>query len=133
MILTGKVSEFGGAWDTGMKRAEGLSLAEHHEADKRPELFYPRSLDLTLGTSQRLIPTCFFFAYRHRIPAIGELRLELQQAKWRITFGSASLIACLIDWGPAESTGKDFDLSPGIYDALGLKDWNVVNVERLEA
>lgn len=116
-----------------MSRTEGLSLFEHGEADKRPDLFFPRSKDESLGTSQRLIPGALYMAYRHTTPATGQIRKELQAGKWRITnpCNQLNCVASLVDWGPALSTGRDFDLSPGVFNLLKLKTDDIIEVERI--
>lgn len=117
--MKGKISTFGGSDDTGMTKTEGLALYEHNEADKRPDLFLPRSEDLTLGTSQRLRPDALFFAYRF----VKANRKSLQLTPWLFTnpLNGLSIPLWLCDWGPHERTGRIFDISPRAAMLLRLK------------
>jgi hypothetical protein len=119
--MKGRISTFGGPDDTGMTKTEGLALYEHHEADKRLDLFELRSADLTLGTSQRLRPGALYFAMRfdHEKTTRG----ELQRTKYRFCNSrtGASAVASLTDWGPNIMTRRTFDLSPGLAFALAVK------------
>jgi hypothetical protein len=122
--MIGKISTFGGVNDSGMTRKEGLSLYEHSEADKRPDLFVPRGTDLEEGTSQRLRPNGLYFAYRFDLsPQGGFNRLKLQHTIWmfRNPKNSLSVALSLVDWGPHENTDKTFDISPYASELLRVK------------
>lgn len=121
-MLKGKCSVFGGPSDTGMKPSEGLAIYENHEADLRPDLFHPRSSDLSLGTSQRMKPETFYFAYRFPLDPRPP-RKVLQNTQWlfRNPANGRMAVAWLVDWGPNERTNRAFDLSPGLASALQLK------------
>lgn len=118
-MLKGKMSVFGGISDSGMTKSEGLSIYEHHEADLRPDLFTPRSSDLSLGTSQRMKPETFYFAYRFPLNPRPD-RKALQGTQWlfRNPQNGRMATAWLIDFGPHERTDRVFDLSPGLANAL---------------
>lgn len=120
-LLRGKISTFGSDSDSGMTKTEGLSIYEHHEADLRPDLFNPRSSDETLGTSQRMKPDTFYFAYRFPLNPRPD-RKALQGTQWlfRNPQNGRMATAWLIDYGPNENTGRFFDLSPGLANALQL-------------
>jgi len=119
-IIRGRVSQFGpsldGKPDSGMTDGEGLALYEHHEADLRPDLFKLGGRDK--GVCRRMRPDAKFFACR--FPK-GINRRELQSSVWRIEANGKSVLASLVDWGPAEWTGRDLDLSSAIMADLGLK------------
>lgn len=128
-ITLGKISTFGGPNDNGMSWSEGLSLYEHHEADRRPDLFSARAADQYQGTSKRLRPCAFFFAMRfplspdRRELTNAVLRRQLQATCWRFSnpLNGATAVAWLVDWGPRSDTGRAFDVSPGLADFLGVR------------
>lgn len=119
-VIRGKVSCFGpsldGKPDSGMTDKEGLAVYEHHEADLRPDLFLLGGRDK--GVCRRLRPDAKFFACR--FPK-GLNRRELQCSVWRIEANGKSVLASLVDWGPAEWTGRALDLSSAIIADLCLK------------
>lgn len=118
-ILTGKCSTFGNPTDSGMARDEGLALYEHEEADQRPDLFVPRNvLQPSDGTSQRLRPDALYCATRFE----KARRATLQLTPWVVVNSRTRKMAVvsLIDWGPAERTGRIIDLSPRCAELLGL-------------
>ena len=119
--MKGKISTFGGANDAGMTHTEGLSLYEHHEADLRPDLFFPRSSDPTEGTSKRLRPDALYFAYRFKHEVF--FRKDVQQTPFILRNPKNGKMVCvsLVDWGPAEWTGRMFDLSPKAAELLGVE------------
>ena len=118
--MRGKISTFGGPGDTGMTKEEGLSLYEHDEANKRPDLFVTRSQDLREGTSQRLRHDGMYFAFRFHRPINRE---ALQRHPWLFTNPKtgAKVVLFLCDWGPHERTGRVFDISPRAAQLLGVK------------
>lgn len=130
MKIEGKCSEFGGPNDEGMKPEEGLAIYEHHESDLRPDLFIPRGTDQRMGTNTRLIIYSYYIAvrYDHDIS-----RGKLQRSKWLVKNlkTGKSLAASLVDWGPAEWTGRVADLSPGIMRDLELETDDSIMVESL--
>ena len=130
MVVRGKCSTFGpaldGKPDSGMTPKEGLGLYEDAEADHRPDLFLPAIPGK--GTSQRLRPTANFIAMRY---PKGVNRRELQCAVWRVEANGKSVLASLVDWGPAEWTGRALDLSSAIMSELGIKTDDVVSATRV--
>lgn len=122
MILKGKVSTFGGAGDTGMTLTEGLSIFEHHEADQRLDLFYHRGVNPNVGTSKRLKPDSYYFAYRFPLdPRPDRKVLQATQFLFRNPENGRMVVAWLADWGPHERTGRVFDISPGVANALSVQ------------
>lgn len=121
-ILRGKISEFGGAADSGMTPTEGLACYEHHEADERLDLFYHRSYNQAVGTSKRLKPEALYFAYRFPLdPRPDRKTLQNTQFLFRNPANGRFCVAWLVDWGPHERTGRVFDVSPGVAAALGIQ------------
>lgn len=134
MIITGKISTFGGKLDIGMKHDEGLTLYEHWEANLRPDLFLPRSQDLTEGTSKRLRnQDAFYFAFLFDMVAIDtpQKRRWLQSQKFRMwnPDTGVEIFAWIVDRGPAPHTGRKFDLSDAAASELGLQTDGIVSVE----
>lgn len=121
----GKCSIFGGPNDTGMTKDEGLALYEHHEADERLDLFNLRSVDASLGTSQRLRADAYYFAYRF-VKETG--RANLQETPWMLKNprNGRKVVVSLCDWGPHERTGREFDISPAAASALGVKTDDII-------
>lgn len=121
MTLRGRISIFGGPYDKGMAPTEGLALWEHHEANRRPDLFMPRPQEPDLGTSQRLrwLTACYF-AYRFDK---STPRALLQRQPWMFTNPLNGLRAygSLVDFGPGEWTGRTFDISPKLAVLLRVK------------
>jgi hypothetical protein len=114
------MSIFGGKWDDFMKPEEGLALYEHWEADLRPDLFTVRSLDRTIGTSKRLKDSALYFAYRYDKTFERE-KLQRRCFLFVNPNTNRSVVCNLVDWGPADETLRQFDLSPYAATLLGLK------------
>lgn len=118
--MKGKLSVFGGIYDTFMKDDEGLALYEHWEADSRPDLFMPRPENRALGTSKRLKAGALYFAYRY-----DKDRPRGWQQRQAFLFTNpmtnVSVVCHLVDWGPHDETMRQFDLSPQAATLLGLK------------
>ncbi len=121
--MIGKISTFGGPYDSGMRRNEPLSLYnenEHAICDRWPDLFLPRSLDLTQGTSKRLRPDGLYFAYKFG----NQLsRDQLRRIPWILMnpVNKKCVMVRLVDYGPHESTGRTFDISPKAGELLEVK------------
>lgn len=118
--MQGKISTFGGPWDSGMTRTEGLAIWEHHEADLRPDLFSQRASDQTEGTSKRLKCNALYFAYR--FPKAHN-RNGLQHSVFWFKNNKNGLIIpmSLVDWGPHERTKRVFDISPYAAELLRVQ------------
>jgi hypothetical protein len=121
--MTGLISTFGGPYDKGMKPDENLSLYsenEHAVCDRWPDLFLPRSLDLTQGTSKRLRPDALYFAYRFG----NQLsRDQMRRIPWILTnpVNRKCVLVRLVDWGPHVNTGRVFDISPRAAELLEVE------------
>lgn len=126
MKIIGKLSFFGGHTDNGMSHSEGLSLFEHHEADLRPDLFFPQSSDPTEGTSKRLRNTQ---AYYIALRVTGD-RDDLKNSVWMVKNPKTgqSVLASLVDYGPHERTGRAVDVSDAIGRALRVETDDVIEV-----
>jgi len=127
--IEGTISFFGGISDAGMSFDEGLAYYEHNEADLRPDLFFPRSSDKEEGTSKRLRNTqAYYLALRME----GD-REKLKGSLWKIKNPKTNqfVIASLVDWGPAESTGRVADVSDAVGRALRLETDATVIIELL--
>lgn len=127
MKISGKISFFGGPLDSGMKPTEGLAYYEHKEADLRPDLFSPRSSDPLEGSSKRLRNTHAFYV---AIRFTGS-RAEARNSLCIVTNPKTGqfIIASLVDWGPAESTGRAVDASDAVGRALRLQTDDEVEIE----
>lgn len=126
-MLKGKCSIFGGPDDKGMTPQEGLAVYEHHEADLRLDLFYQRSEHQTLGTSKRLKPDAYYFAYRFPLNPRPE-RSILQASQWLFHNPTSGkfCVAWLTDYGPHPDTGRCFDLSHGLANALQVETDSII-------
>ncbi len=131
MEFHGKCSWFGGTGDIGMHLEEGLAYYEHSEADRRPDLFLPRSDDSSFGTSQRLRPEALFLALR--VPQGAEFRKDFQGSCWLVTneISGKSVLCSLVDWGPNERTGRCADLSRTAFILLRLATDDEVTAVRV--
>lgn len=128
--ITGKISFFGGI-DSGMTHEENLSLYWlHSQCDDRPDLFNPRSCDLTEGTSHRLKEDALYIAIRFPV----ERKEELRSSQWKLTnpVNGKSCICSLTDWGPNELTKRVVDASPEVGRLLEVETDDEVCVELLE-
>jgi hypothetical protein len=120
--VTGKVSEFGGPKDTGVKEDEGLALVEISDLAHFHGLFLaaddPR-LEGATGLARRLNPDACYIAMRwdyHETP-----KAFLQSIQVQVSANGKHVMARPVDWGPNVKTGRVADLSPGVLAALGLK------------
>ena len=125
--LKGKMSTFGGLLDKGMSDSEGLALYEHHEANKRPDLFKPIIKGYEkIPVWKRLKVDSMYCAIRFD-PKI--LRYDLQTTPVKIVNAEGQFVmANLVDWGPHRKTDRVIDVSPGVEAALRLKTDDVVEV-----
>lgn len=129
MKLTGKCSFFGGPTDPIMKHFEGLAYYEHEEADRRPDLFLPRSTDPLEGTCKRLKNTqSYYIATR-----VVSSRPALQRSLWKVTNPKTGqhVIASLVDYGPNEKTGRVADLSDAVGRALRIETDAEIEIESI--
>lgn len=125
-MRVGKMSVFGGIDDKGMTDTEGLALYEHQEADIRPDLFNPRIGGF--GTARRLKDGAYYLACRYDLKASGVRRAVRQLTPYVLhnPKNGKVVVASLVDWGPNERTGREFDVSPGVAAALGVDTDDVI-------
>lgn len=131
MILTGKMSTFGGPDDKGVKPDEGLALIEPMDLAEWwfARLFLAKQPPKTTGLARRLNPNAFYLAMRFDY---GDHSRELvRRAIFRVTNPRThkSLFAQGADWGPNARTNRVVDMSPGLATALALND--TVTVEMI--
>lgn len=122
----GKISQFGGIYDSGMNDKEGLSLYEPWEANLRPDIFYPaREGDPGQRTWKRLRPEFPYIALRFTEFGFNNLqhRGVMQKKAFKIEHPLTKkwVIGYLVDWGPNLMTARLIDASPCILTALGVK------------
>jgi hypothetical protein len=124
----GKCSHFGGPDDTGVDPDEGLAFL--FEYDDAPQLFLDEQPDGTTGLARRLDPDTFYIAMRWDYEEYPKDMLASGNAM-AVVHAPATGIAFLArpaDWGPAESTERIADISPGLMDALGIETDDEVDV-----
>ena len=129
MKIIGKCSCFGGANDCGMSSDTGLALYEPHEADRRPDIFLPAPADDPKQETWKRLRTDFPYVAMRFSKVVG--REWLQNQPWKITNPKTGqwVMGFVVDYGPAESTGRVVDLSPGIMARLRIKTDDEVIVE----
>lgn len=131
----GRMSHFGGPGDinqtarsTAGNLHEGLAYYNFKNMSSAPQGLFlskndPRIVSLeksatdagtTLGAARYLNPDSYYVAMRFpRGVKVPE--------KVVITSGDKSVVCQVVDWGPADYTKRDVDLSPGAEKALGLQ------------
>jgi hypothetical protein len=120
LILTGKMSHFGGPEDMGVAAWEGLALVSDSNLASVAEYFLPTQPAGTTGLARRLNPNTHYIACRWdylktpRSFLLGTLVTVKNPANGK------SLTAKPVDWGPNDSTGRVADLSPSLERELGL-------------
>lgn len=124
MVLSGKVSHFGGPKDMGVSPSEGLAFIQ--EVEDKPELFLPYQPKGTTGLARRLNPFVHYIACRWDYEATPHEMLLAKQAL--VKAGGVQLKAFPADWGPHEDTGRVADLSPGLMEDLGIQTDDEVEV-----
>ncbi|MEZ5785243.1 MAG: TIGR02594 family protein [Xanthobacteraceae bacterium] len=129
ITLRGKVSHFGGPNDRGVKPDEGLALIEPDRVDRYPQikaLFLAEQPASTTGLARRLDPAQHYIACRWDYSRTPKPWLRAHQVIVRAN--GKSVKAQPIDWGPAATTGRVADLSPGLMAALGIVTDDVCEV-----
>jgi uncharacterized protein (TIGR02594 family) len=126
MILTGKMSVFGGPNDTGMAPDEGLALYEASQSSEIAGFLLPQQPPGTTGLGRRLDPSKFYIACRFDYAKTP--KSFLRTAGVHVTAQGKTINCRPVDWGPAESTGRIADLSPGAAAALGIHTDDTVTV-----
>jgi hypothetical protein len=128
----GKMSIFGGINDSGMIKDSGLALYEKKEADYRPDIFLPAdACNPNQPVWQRLRPEFPYLAIRY--PNNPSLRMIFQATPYRVENIKTGqwAVAWLVDWGPAETTGRICDMSPGLARVLRLETDDQISVRTL--
>lgn len=130
MKAVGRVSKFGGPDDDGMRFTEGVSFYEHHEADKRPDLFLPRGTDPTQGVGRRLR-----YLQAHYIALNVPLTVErhiVHKSLWKITNLRTGqfVLSQLVDRGPS-AAGRLVDVADITLTALRLLTDQEVEAEEV--
>jgi uncharacterized protein (TIGR02594 family) len=126
MSLTGKMSVFGGPNDTGMAPDEGLVLYEVSQASEIAGFLLPQQPPGTTGLGRRLDPSKFYIACRWDYAKTP--KSFLRTVGVHVTAHGKTINCRPVDWGPAESTGRIADLSPGAAAALGIHTDDTVTV-----
>ena len=138
----GKCSVFGGYNDDGMTDAEGLTLYEPAEADRRPDLFhgetrwpYDNGKAPKCPTWKRLKTDSFYIAMRFE-EFIDESRVSrkvIQQIPFLIRNPTNHVfcVGFLVDRGPGIKD-RLVDVSPGIAKYLILETDDEVEVTMLD-
>lgn len=112
--IYGKCSWFGGPDDTGVREYETLSLYHYQLArDLNPEAMYC-AIRFT------------------RFPGV-----LFKRSHWKDNIcvrvvnpkNDKFIVARIVDWGPAERTGRIIDLSPGAMKALGAETDNILGIK----
>lgn len=127
MILKGRCSEFGGSKDETMSNDDGLAFYEHAEADRYPDLFFPRGE--FRWTWERLRTDRFFIALN--IP-LGANRAWAQESVWKITNpeNKRSVFAKLVDRGPG-AKNRVVDCSNGLLNEIQAKTDDILLIEEV--
>lgn len=128
IVISGKMSVFGGPHDLGVQPDEGLALVEPAEIGLFPGIFLPQQPPGTTGLARRLDPDAYYIACRW--DEHGLARSYLQQIEVTVTNSAngKSDRARPVDAGPNVNTGRVADLSPGLATKLGLATDNECTV-----
>lgn len=130
-IWRGRCSIFGGPNDQGMIHDTGLTLYEPLEADRAEPLFHPGAHDVP--TWKRLKIESYYIALPFIGFATGAFRRQLQAADFRVSNPKTGKFAVgrIVDRGPAFSTNRLVDLSPGMATEIGIETDGIVDVQLL--
>jgi hypothetical protein len=127
LYLKGKCSHFGGPDDTGVDKDEGLAF--HYEIiPANQHLFLP--IDEGTELARRLNPHVHYIACRWNYDDTSKnmLRESGQVALVKALKNGRALTAWPADWGPASTTGRVADISPGLMKDLGIETDDEVEV-----
>ncbi len=120
----GPSSTFGGPKDTHMSRSDDLALfptqADAQEPEVQGYFLWPPPPGIT-GTLRQLDPRKFYIACRWDYDKSSKNPLRRSFVTFTNPKNGRSTLAKPVDCGPAASTGRSADLSPGLADHLGLK------------
>jgi len=125
LMLTGKVSHFGGPNDAGVSTSEGLAFI--YSIDDAPQLFLPYQPEGTTGLARRLNPHIHYVACRWDYNITPPDLLLSKPALVRAA-GGIELTAFPSDWGPHPDTGRVADISPGLMEDLGIQTDDEVEI-----
>lgn len=125
LILSGKVSHFGGPDDKGVSPSEGLAFIP--SIGTAPHLFLPYQPEGTSGLARRLNPHIHYIACRWNYDITSPDTLLSHQALVRVP-GGIELTAFPADWGPHPDTGRVADISPGLMEDLGIQTDDEVEI-----
>jgi hypothetical protein len=129
ITLVGKMSTFGGPDDPNVGLDEGLSLFDASDVNANPDLFLATQPPDTTGLAKRLNPDAKYLACRWDLDATPKSFLRTTKVTVSNPANNRSESARPADTGPAISTGRVADLSPGLATALGLETSNTCKVE----
>lgn len=131
--LIGKMSIFGGISDETMEKSkdDGLALYTTKEADLRPDMFLPAPADNPNQETWKRLRTTFPYIALRFDETISREKNQLTPYKITNPKTGQFIVSFLCDFGPAESTGRIVDVSPGIAAALRLQTDDDVFVSSL--
>jgi N-acetylmuramoyl-L-alanine amidase len=124
----GRCSWFGGPDDTGVDADEGLAF--FYDYLDAPHLFLPEQPPGTTGLARRLDPNKPYVACRwdYEVTPKSMLQDPRLRALVRAPKTGKQAMAWPADWGPAETTNRIADLSPGLMEALGIETDDVIEI-----
>jgi N-acetylmuramoyl-L-alanine amidase len=125
LLLSGKVSHFGGPNDQGVAPDEGLAFI--YDIKDAPHLFLPYQPEGTSGLARRLNEHVHYIACRWDYNVTPPDVLLSKRALVRVPAG-IELTAFPADWGPHPDTGRIADISLGLMEDLGIKTDDEVEV-----
>jgi N-acetylmuramoyl-L-alanine amidase len=125
-IVVGRVSKFGGPFDSGVDPDEGLAFIT--EVEQAPHLFLAVQPPNTTGLARRLNPFVHYIAMRWDYEKTPKEMLLEQVALVRATKTGIVLRAFPSDWGPHVDTDRVADISPGLMQDLGITTDDEVEV-----
>lgn len=120
IVITGKMSTFGGPGDSGVGPGEGLALVSTANLHLVEEFFLDQQPPGTTGLARRLNPETFYLACRWDYTRTPPAHLIRTLVTVRNPANGKSAQAKPVDFGPALRTGRRADLSPGLAAELGL-------------
>ncbi|MDZ4403423.1 hypothetical protein [Prosthecobacter sp.] len=120
----GRFSTFGGPADATMSRSEVLALFENRAEAGHPSVreyfLWPPPPGIS-GTLRQLDPQKFYVACRWDYSKASKKLLRQSFVTVTNPANGRSTQAKPVDWGPAASTGRAVDMSPGLAAFLGVQ------------
>ncbi len=129
MIITGKISTFGGPEDTGVLPSEGVAIWQPKQVGSplATGLFLKVTPIGTTGLARRLDPDAFYIAMRWDYK---KTPVAILQSSWVLCRANGLFAwARPADWGPNARTGRVADLSPGLARYLNLQTDDIATFE----